>query len=120
MLQSEVDYRDSRIRKLEADLAATGGKDRELAEVKARLERLEKAVRLRDRSRGRRSSRLRPPQTEAPQPLARGARLPRLEPSRLAHGDPGPQPEAETQINQLWLIIDGKPVSGGVFDARQG
>ena len=32
----------------------------------------------------------------------------------------GLKPEPEAQDYQLWFIVDGLPLSGGVFDARLG
>lgn len=118
-LQSEVAYRESRIAGLERELARSSETEKELAEARAALERLESRYAFATAP-ATTVFALRPPIAGAPQPQARGhlfvaanQRDFRLEVLGLA-------PDGEAQDYQLWFIVDGLPQSGGVFDARAG
>jgi hypothetical protein len=118
MLQSEVQYRDAQIRRLEGEVAGATKLEEELAAAKQELARLEDRVTF-VTAPSTTVFALRPPEG-APQPLARGhlylaanRRDFRLEVRGLA-------PDAAAQDYQLWFIVDGVPTSGGVFDAQLG
>lgn len=118
-LDSEVAYRDAQIRRLEAELTRTAGAEKELAAARQELARLEDRLTF-VTAPSTTVFALRPPAEGARQPLARGhlflaanRRDWRLEVRGLA-------PEPEAQDYQLWFIVDGLPLSGGVFDARLG
>jgi hypothetical protein len=119
MLDSEVAYRDAQIRRLEAEVVGASQLSRELAEAKAALARLEQRYAF-VTAPATTVYALRPPAEGALQPLARGhlflaanRRDWRLEVRGLT-------PESESQDYQLWFLVDGLPMSGGVFDARLG
>jgi len=118
MLYSEVAYRDAQIRRLEGEVAGSAKVEEELAAAKQAIARLEERVTF-VTAPSTTVFALRPPET-APQPLARGhlylaanRRDFRLEVRGLA-------PETESQDYQLWFIVDGIPMNGGVFDAELG
>ncbi len=119
MLLSEVAYRDTQIKGLGSRLSEVDRLAGELADARAELARLEQrhafatapatAVYV-----------LRPPAAGSQQPLARGHLF--LAPDRR-HWQlevQGLKPEPEAQDYQLWFIVDGLPLSGGVFDAKLG
>ena len=118
MLLSEVGYRDARIRRLEGELAKSAKIGEELQAAKQEIARLESRVTF-VTAPSTTVFALRPPES-APQPLARGhlylasnRRDFRLEVRGLT-------PDSESQDYQLWFIVDGIPMNGGVFDARIG
>lgn len=118
-LDSEVAYRDTQVRRLEGELAKAAAAESELAAAKERIARLEARLTF-VTAPSTTVFALQPPVGDARQPLARGhlfvaanRRDWRLEVRGLA-------PDAEAQDYQLWFIVDGLPMSGGVFDARRG
>jgi hypothetical protein len=119
MLLSEVAYRDTQIKGLDSRLSEVDRLAGELADAKAELELLEQrhafatapatAVYV-----------LRPPAAGSQQPLARGHLFLAPDRRRWQLEVQGLKPEPEAQDYQLWFIVDGLPLSGGVFDAKLG
>lgn len=118
MLQSEIAYRDTKIRDLGTRLGEVDQLKSELGAVQTELAGLEQrhtfvtapstTVYL-----------LRPP-AGALQPTARGSLFVAPDRHRFQLEVRGLKPEPEPQDYQLWFIVDGLPLSGGVFDARPG
>ncbi len=119
MLLSEVAYRDAQIRGLGARLSEVDRLAGELADAKAELARFEQRHSFATAA-ATTVYVLRPPAAGSQQPLARGHLF--LAPDRR-HWQlevQGLKPEPEAQDYQLWFIVDGLPLSGGVFDAKLG
>ncbi|MEO8274627.1 MAG: anti-sigma factor [Thermoanaerobaculia bacterium] len=119
MLTSEVAYRDSQIRGLEARLADADLKGKELEAAKLELSQLEQryvfvtapAVAVYT---------MRPPAAGGLQPTARGHLFLAADRQHWQLEVRGLKPEPEPQDYQVWFIVDGLPLSGGVFDAKAG
>lgn len=118
-LATMVDAREARIRRLESDLGAIDKIKAEIAEVRGALA----AVEQRHAFATTPSTTifvLRPPVEGALQPLASGALYVAADHQHWQLEVRGLKPEPEVQDYQLWFIVDGLPMSGGVFDAKLG
>jgi hypothetical protein len=118
-LDSELDYRDAKIRQLESDLAGSSKLSEELAAARAEVARLEQRYAF-VTAPATTVFALRPPAEGALQPLARGHLFVSSNRRDWRLQVRGLTPEGEAQDYQLWFIVDGVPRSGGVFDARLG
>ena len=118
-LVSEVAYRDAQIRRLEGRLADSDKLSAELVETKEALARLEDRLTF-VTSPATTVFALRPPASGSPQPLARGHLFVASNRHDWRLEVRGLKQEPEAQDYQLWFIVDGLPMSGGVFDARTG
>jgi hypothetical protein len=119
MLQSEVAYRDTQIRGLTERLGEVERVTKELESVRAELAQLDQRHTF-TTAPATTVFALRPPAAGSLQPTARGFLF--LAPDRR-HWQlevRGLKPEPEPQDYQLWFIVDGLPLSGGVFDAKSG
>lgn len=118
-LYSRVDAREARIRRLESDLGAIDKLKSEIAANREALAELERrhAFALTPSST---VFVLRPPVEGAAQPLASGVLQVAPDHQHWQLEVRGLKPEPEVQDYQLWFIVDGLPVSGGVFDAKLG
>ncbi|MBP9146925.1 MAG: anti-sigma factor [Thermoanaerobaculia bacterium] len=119
MLLSEVAYRDAQIRELgslqpEVDRLRLE-RDAATAELAA-LEQRHSFV----TTAGATVYALRPPAAGSSQPLARGHLYVSPDRRRWQLEVRSLKPEPEPQDYQLWFIVDGLPLSGGVFDAKAG
>jgi hypothetical protein len=119
MLQSEVDYRDTRIRRLEGELDAKANLATELVAAREALARLEQRYTF-VTAPSTTVFALRPPADGALQPLARGHLYVAANRRDWRLEVRGLRPEAAAQDYQLWFIVEGTPRSGGVFDAHTG
>lgn len=118
LLQSEIAYRDIQIRDLGTRLAEVDRLKGELEAAQGELAELEQRHAF-VTSPSTTIFALRPPAGSA-QPTAKGSLF--IAPDRR-HWQlevRGLRPEPEPQDYQLWFIVDGLPLSGGVFDARAG
>lgn len=118
MLQSEVDYREAKLRDLEARAAQGEQAKRDLESAREELATLDRQHLFATAASAELYA-LRPPLGSG-QPTARGLLV--LAPDRR-HWQlevRGLRPEPEPQDYQLWFIVDGLPLSGGVFDAKTG
>jgi hypothetical protein len=119
MLQSEVAYRDAQIRGLEERLADADRLAQDLQLAKAELEQLQERYSF-VTSPALTVYPLRPPPAGSLQPTARGHLFLAADRRHWQLEVRGLKPEPEPQDYQLWFIVDGLPLSGGVFDARAG
>ncbi len=119
LLHSEVAYRDAQIRGLGSRLADADRLTRELETAKTELTQIEQrfsfvtapAVTV---------FTLRPSAAGSLQPTARGHLFLAADRRHWQLEVRGLKSEPEPQDYQLWFIVDGLPMSGGVFDARPG
>lgn len=118
MLLSEIAYRDTQIRGLGTRLAEVDQLKGELEEARAELSELEQRH-LFTTAPSTTIFALRPPAGSL-QPTARGNLFVAPDRRRWQLEVRGLKPEPEPQDYQLWFIVDGLPLSGGVFDARLG
>ena len=118
-LQSEVVYRDAQIRGLESRLADTDSVARDLEAAKAELAQLEQRYTF-VTSPAMTVYALRPPAAGSLQPMARGQLFLAADRRHWQLEVRGLKPEPEPQDYQLWFIVDGLPLSGGVFDGKAG
>ncbi len=118
-LFTRVEARDARIRRLENDLSVVEKLKSELAATREAMAELEKrhAFALTPSTT---VFVLRPPVEGAAQPLASGVLQVAPDHQHWQLEVRGLKPEPEVQDYQLWFIVDGLPVSGGVFDAKLG
>ncbi|MEO7795101.1 MAG: anti-sigma factor [Thermoanaerobaculia bacterium] len=117
MLVSDVAYRDTQIKGLQEQLTEVDRLHRELAAAKAEVSALDQRHAFQTAPKTTIFA-LRPPPAGSLQPTARGHLF--LSPDRR-HWQVevrGLKAEPEPQDYQLWFIVDGLPLSGGVFDAR--
>lgn len=118
MLQSEIAYRDTQIRGLETRLAAVDQLQGELEAAKGELAALEQRHAF-TTAPSTTIFVLRPP-VGSLQPTARGNLFVAPDRRHWQLEVRGLKPEPEPQDYQLWFIVDGLPLSGGVFDAKLG
>ncbi len=118
MLQSEIAYRDTQIRDLDSRLAEVDRVKGELDAAQAELAGLEQRHAF-VTAPSTTIYVLRPP-AGALQPTARGNLFVAPDRHHFQLEVRGLKPEPEPQDYQLWFIVDGLPLSGGVFDARSG
>lgn len=119
MLLSEVAYRDAQIRELGSHQGEVDRLTRELDVATADLAALEQRHNFVTTA-GATVFVLRPPAAGSSQPLARGHLYLAPDRRRWQLEVRGLKPEPEPQDYQLWFIVDGLPLSGGVFDAKAG
>jgi len=119
MLKSEVAYRDSRLRGLESRLLDGDRLARELAVTKTELAQLAERYTF-VTAPAMTVYALRPPAAGSLQPMARGQLFLAADRRHWQLEVRGLKSEPEPQDYQLWFIVDGLPLSGGVFDARPG
>ncbi len=118
MSQSEIAYRDTQIRGLETRLAEVDQLKGELEAAKAELAALDQRHAF-TTAPSTTVFALRPP-VGSLQPTARGNLFVAPDRRHWQLEVRGLKPEPEPQDYQLWFIVDGLPLSGGVFDARLG
>lgn len=118
-LASEVAYRDAQIRQLETRLAEADRVAAELAQARQALTQLEERFTF-VTAPATTVYALRPPASGSTQPLARGHLFLAANQRDWRLEVRGLKQEPEAQDYQLWFIVDGLPMSGGVFDARLG
>lgn len=118
MLQSEVAYRDTQIRELGTRLAEVDRLKGELEAAAAGLAGLEQRHAF-VTAPSTMIFALRPPAGSL-QPTARGSLFVAPDRRHWQLEIRGLRPEPEQQDYQLWFIVDGLPMSGGVFDAQAG
>ena len=118
-LQSEIAYRDTQIRGLGTRLAEADRLAGELGVAKADLAALERRFAF-VTAPATTVYALRPPATGSSQPTARGHLFVAPDRRHWQLEVRGLAPEPEPQDYQLWFIVDGLPLSGGVFDAKAG
>lgn len=119
LLQSEVAYRDAQIRGLDSRLADAGGLKRELEAAKTELAQIEQRFTF-VTGPAMTVFVLRPSAAGSLQPMARGHLFLAADRRHWQLEVRGLKPEPEPQDYQLWFIVDGLPLSGGVFDAKPG
>ncbi len=119
ILQSEVAYRDSRIQGLESRLTGADHLARELDEAKTELAEVEQRYTF-VTAPAMTVFALRPPAGTLLQPTARGHLFLAADHQHWQLEVRGLKPEPEPQDYQLWFIVDGLPLSGGVFDVKLG
>jgi hypothetical protein len=119
MLQSEVAYRDTQIRALGEQLTAVDRLNGELAAAKGELAALEQRHAFATAP-ATTIFALRPPPAGSLQPTARGYLFVAPDRRHWQLEVRGLKAEPEPQDYQVWFIVDGIPLSGGVFDARTG
>ncbi|MEO8196083.1 MAG: anti-sigma factor [Thermoanaerobaculia bacterium] len=118
MLQSEIAYRDTQINGLKTRLAEVDQAKAELEASRAELATLE----LRHAFVTAPSTKvfsLRPPAGSLQQTV-RGSLFVAPDQRHWQLEVRGLKPEPELQDYQIWFIVDGLPISGGVFDAKAG
>lgn len=118
-LSSELSYRETQLRQLETRLAEADRTAAELAEARQELARLEERFTF-VTSPATTVYALRPPAAGSLQPLARGHLFLAANRRDWRLEVRGLKQEPEAQDYQLWFIVDGLPMSGGVFDAKLG
>lgn len=118
MLQSEIAYRDTQIHGLESRLAEVDQLKGELEAARTELAALEQRHAFTTAPSTIHFA-LRPP-VGSLQPTARGSLFVAPDRRHWQLEVRGLKPEPEPQDYQLWFIVDGLPLSGGVFDARLG
>ncbi len=118
MLQSEIAYRDTQIRGLGTRLAEVDRLKGELDAVHSELAALEQRHAF-VTAPSTTIFALRPP-VGSLQPTARGSLFVAPDRRHWQLEVRGLKPEPEPQDYQLWFIVDGLPLSGGVFDGRLG
>lgn len=118
MLQSEIAYRDTQIRGLATQQVEVDRLKGELEALQAELAGLE-ARHAFVTAPSTTIFALRPPAGSL-QPTAKGSLFVAPDRRHWQLEVRGLKPEPEPQDYQLWFIVDGLPLSGGVFDARLG
>ena len=118
VLQSEIAYRDTQIRGLGAQQVEVDRLKGELATQQAELAALETRHAF-VTAPSTTIFALRPPAGSL-QPTAKGSLFVAPDWHHWQLEVRGLKPEPEPQDYQLWFIVDGLPLSGGVFDARAG